>query len=97
MTTRVALVTGGTGGIGTAICKRLAQAGHRVATNYRNEEKARAWQAQMRDAGIEVAIARGDVSTHDEAEAMVRDVESQVGPVDILVNNAGITRDGTFH
>ncbi len=97
MTARVALVTGGTGGIGTAICKRLAQAGHRVATNYRNEEKARAWQAQMRDAGIEVAIARGDVSTHDEAEAMVRDVESQVGPVDILVNNAGITRDGTFH
>ena len=47
MTARVALVTGGTGGIGTAICKKLADNGHKVATNYRNEEKARAWQAQM--------------------------------------------------
>jgi acetoacetyl-CoA reductase len=97
MTARVALVTGGTGGIGTAICRRLAQSGHRVATNYRNEEKARAWQAQMHDAGIEVALARGDVSTPEDAEKMVREVEQQVGPVDILVNNAGITRDTTFH
>ena len=47
MTSRVALVTGGTGGIGTAICKKLADMGHKVATNYRNEEKARAWQAQQ--------------------------------------------------
>lgn len=44
MTRRVALVTGGTGGIGTAIVKRLADMGHKVATNFRNEEKARAWQ-----------------------------------------------------
>jgi acetoacetyl-CoA reductase len=97
MAARVALVTGGTGGIGTAICKRLAQDGYRVATNYRNEEKARAWQAQMRDAGHEVAIAPGDVSTPEDAEAMVREVEKQLGAVDVLVNNAGITRDGTFH
>jgi acetoacetyl-CoA reductase len=97
MTARVALVTGGTGGIGTAICRRLAASGHRVATNYRNEEKAKAWQAQMRDAGHEIAIARGDVSSPEEAEAMVREVEAQLGPVEILVNNAGITRDGTFH
>ena len=97
MTARVALVTGGTGGIGTAICRRLAQSGHRVATNYRNEEKAHAWQSQMRDAGIDVALARGDVSTPEDAEKMVREVERQVGPVDILVNNAGITRDTTFH
>ena len=48
MTTRVALVTGGTGGIGTAICKRLADLGHKVATNYRNEDKARAWEQKMR-------------------------------------------------
>ena len=48
MTSRVALVTGGTGGIGTAIVKRLADMGHKVATNYRNEEKARAWQEQMK-------------------------------------------------
>ena len=97
MTTRVALVTGGTGGIGTAICKRLADMGHKVATNYRNEEKARAWQAQMKADGYDVALAKGDVTSPDEAAAMVKDVEAQLGPIDILVNNAGITRDGTFH
>ena len=47
MTSRVALVTGGTGGIGTAICQRLADQGHRVATNYRDDAKARAWQQAM--------------------------------------------------
>ena len=56
MTTRVALVTGGTGGIGTAICKKLADMGHRVATNYRNEEKAKAWQAQMKADGYDIAL-----------------------------------------
>ena len=97
MSGRVALITGGTGGIGTAIVRRLADNGYRVATNYRNAEKAQAWQAQMREAGYEVAIASGDVSDHEEAEKMVREVEAQLGPIDILINNAGITRDGTFH
>src|SRR3546814_9743644 len=97
MSERVALVTGGTGGIGTAICRRLAASGHRVATNYRNEERARDWQARMKADGFDFALAKGDVSTPEDAEAMVREVEKQLGPVDILVNNAGITRDGTFH
>ncbi|HEY1070827.1 acetoacetyl-CoA reductase [Thermomonas sp.] len=97
MTSRVALVTGGTGGIGTAIVKRLAAMGHRVATNYRNEEKARAWQEKMQAEGVEVTIVKGDVTSPEEAEAMVREVEARLGPIDILVNNAGITRDGTFH
>ena len=97
MTSRVALVTGGTGGIGTAIVKRLADMGHKVATNYRNEERGRAWQAKMKDAGYDVFLAKGDVTSPQEAEAMVREVEATLGPVDILVNNAGITRDGTFH
>ena len=97
MTTRVALVTGGTGGIGTAICKRLADDGHKVATNYRNEEKAKAWQAQMKADGYDFTLVKGDVTSPEEAEAMVREVERKLGPVDILVNNAGITRDGTFH
>ena len=97
MTARVALVTGGTGGIGTAICKRLADMGHRVATNYRNAEKARTWQAQMKAEGYEMTIVPSDVTSPDEAEAMVRTVEETLGPVEILVNNAGITRDGTFH
>ena len=97
MQSRVALVTGGTGGIGTAIVKRMAQMGHKVATNYRDESRARAWQAKMKEAGVEVAIAPGDVSSAEQAEAMVREVERQLGPVDILINNAGITRDSTFH
>ena len=97
MTTRVALVTGGTGGIGTAICKKLADQGHKVATNYRNEEKARAWQAQMKADGYDFTLVKGDVTSPEEAEAMVKELEEKLGPVDILVNNAGITRDGTFH
>ena len=97
MATRVALVTGGTGGIGTAICKRLADQGHKVATNYRNEEKARAWEAHMKADGYEFTLVKGDVTSPEEAAAMVREVEQKLGPVEILVNNAGITRDGTFH
>ena len=97
MTSRVALVTGGTGGIGTAIVKRLAAMGHRVATNYRNQEKARAWQEKMQAEGVDVTIVKGDVTSPEEAEAMVREIEARLGPIDILVNNAGITRDGTFH
>ena len=97
MTARVALVTGGTGGIGSAICKKLADMGHKVATNYRNEEKTQAWLQQMRGQGYEITAVKGDVSSPEEAEALVREVESRLGPVDILVNNAGITRDTTFH
>ncbi len=97
MTSRVALVTGGTGGIGTAIVKRLADMGHQVATNYRNEEKARAWQETMQAGGYDIAIVKGDVTSPTEADAMVREVEGLLGPVEILINNAGITRDGTFH
>ena len=97
MSSRVALVTGGTGGIGTAIVKRLAGMGHKVATNYRNEEKARAWQEKMKADGYDVTIVKGDVTSPQEAEAMVREVEATLGPIDILVNNAGITRDCTFH
>ena len=97
MTARVALVTGGTGGIGSAICKKLADMGHKVATNYRNEEKAKAWQQQMREQGYDIAIVKGDVSSPEEAQTLVQGVQAKLGPVDILVNNAGITRDGTFH
>ena len=97
MTARVALVTGGTGGIGSAICKKLADMGHKVATNYRNEEKTQAWLQQMREQGYEITAVKGDVSSPEEAEALVREVEAKLGPVDILINNAGITRDGTFH
>ncbi|MCC4594652.1 acetoacetyl-CoA reductase [Xanthomonas campestris pv. phormiicola] len=97
MTSRVALVTGGTGGIGTAICERLAAQGHRVASNYRDAAKARAWQQRMRERGHEIAIVAGDVASPEHAQALVQEVERQLGPIEVLINNAGITRDTTFH
>ncbi len=93
---KVALITGGTGGIGAAICLKLAESGARVATNYRNEEKARAWQAEAKKAGHDIAIYQVDVSDFDACQAMVDQVEKDLGPIDILVNNAGITKDGMF-
>ncbi|HET8764362.1 MAG TPA: beta-ketoacyl-ACP reductase [Rhodanobacter sp.] len=97
MTQRTALVTGGTGGIGSAIVRYLAHKGYRVATNYRNAEKAEAWRKAMAADGIEVHMASGDVSDPEACAAMIRTLEADCGPVDILVNNAGITRDATFH
>lgn len=97
MNQRVALVTGGTGGIGTAICRRLAQQGHRVTSNYRDEDKAREWAANMQAEGLDILLVQGDVASPESAQALVREVERRAGPIDILVNNAGITRDSTFH
>ncbi|MCX7513522.1 acetoacetyl-CoA reductase [Frateuria sp. STR12] len=97
MNPRTALVTGGTGGIGSAIVRNLARQGHKVATNYRDATKAEAWRASMAAEGIEVCMVPGDVADPVSAEAMVRAVEQQCGTVEILVNNAGITRDTTFH
>jgi len=97
MQSRIALVTGGTGGIGTAICVRLARMGHRVATNYRDEARARAWQARLKADGVDVAVYPGDVAEVDSAKALVDAVTANLGPLEILINNAGITRDATFH
>ena len=91
-----ALVTGGTGGIGTAICRKLADAGHQVVTNYRNKEKAEAWQQQQKSDGYNFALVAGDVGDYEACQEMISSIENDVGPVDILVNNAGITRDTTF-
>jgi len=93
---KVALVTGGTGGIGAAICLKLAESGAKVATNYRNEEKARAWQAEAKKAGHDIAIYQVDVSDFDACQTLAEQVEKDLGPIDILVNNAGITKDGMF-
>lgn len=93
---KVALVTGGTGGIGAAICLYLAKAGAKVATNYRNQEKAEKWQAEVKEQGFDIKIYQADVSDYDACEKMVADVVSDLGPIDILVNNAGITKDGMF-
>ncbi|MGY3039314.1 acetoacetyl-CoA reductase [Rhodanobacter sp. TND4EL1] len=97
MTQRTALVTGGTGGIGSAIVRHLAKQGHRVASNYRDPDKAEAWRKAMAAEGIEVCLVQGDVTDPEACAAMVRAIEEKCGPVEILVNNAGITRDTTFH
>ena len=97
MTQRTALVTGGTGGIGSAIIRYLARQGHRVATNYRDQTKAEAWREAMNREGIEVLLVSGDVGDPAACETMIEAVNSKLGPVEILVNNAGITRDTTFH
>ena len=90
---RVAIVTGGTRGIGAAISIALKAEGATVIANYRgNAEKARAFATKT---GI--AVAAWDVGDHDATLAACAAIEAEHGPVDIVVNNAGITRDGTLH
>jgi acetoacetyl-CoA reductase len=93
---KVAFVTGGTGGIGAAICLKLADSGARIATNYRNEEKARTWQEEVRAIGYNIMIYQADVSDYDACADVVKKIEADLGPIDILVNNAGVTMDATF-
>jgi len=92
----IALVTGSTGGVGTAICKRLAQEGYHVIANYHNEEKAERWKAQMKTEGLEFTMYQCDVTDYDQVGKMISDVEVNIGGIDVLVNNAGITLDGQF-
>jgi acetoacetyl-CoA reductase len=90
---KVALVTGGTRGIGAAISVALKNAGYKVAANYGgNDEAANKFKAET---GI--AVFKWDVGNFDACTAGIKDVEGALGPVDVLVNNAGITRDGMLH
>ena len=93
---RIALVTGGTSGIGDAICKQLASSGAKVATNYRNKDKAESWLAEARAAGQDFKAYQVDVADFEACAAMVAEIERDLGPIDILVNNAGITKDVTL-
>ncbi|MCZ4281626.1 acetoacetyl-CoA reductase [Kiloniella laminariae] len=90
---RVALVTGGTRGIGAAISLALKNAGYKVAASYAgNDEAAKAFSEANN-----IAVFKWDVGDFDACRAGIETVEQQVGPIDVLVNNAGITRDGTLH
>ncbi len=90
---RVALVTGGTRGIGEAICLMLQKEGYTVVANYGgNEEKARAFSERT---GI--PTYKFDVGSLSACEEAVEKIQADVGPIEVLVNNAGITRDGTMH
>src|SRR5579883_2614218 len=91
--TRVAVVTGGTRGIGGAISKALKHGGYKVAANYSgNDEAAKAFSAET---GI--PVYKFDVGDYDACQKAVAKITQDLGPVDVLVNNAGITRDGTLH
>lgn len=95
MSSRVALVTGGSRGIGRAISLALAEAGHRVAVNYRADvEAAKEVATSIEAAGGEVLLVQGDVSKTADVEAMFDEIEGSFGEVSVLVNNAGIRADG---
>ena len=99
MDKKIALVTGGVGGIGSAICKKLAQQGHFVVANYAIPGTETKYLANMAGAGLNggsTALAFGDVSDYDAMGEMVAGIVREHGPVDVLVNCAGITRDSTF-
>lgn len=91
---RTVLVTGATGGLGTAMCKKLYKEGFKVVGNYHTKEKADNWITQMKGEGFDIKLFYGDVSDFDSAGEMVKNIEAEVGTIDTLVNNAGITRDG---
>lgn len=93
---KVVLITGATGGLGTAMCKKMHDDGYTVIANYRNEEKAREWQKHLHSEGYNIGIYYADVADFDSCGKMIEKIASDVGDVDILVNNAGITKDGAF-
>jgi acetoacetyl-CoA reductase len=94
---RVALVTGGMGGLGEAICIKMAALGYKVVATYSpGNTKRDAWLSSMREKGFEFHAYECDVADYDSASACVAKVVEENGPVDVLVNNAGITRDMTF-
>jgi acetoacetyl-CoA reductase len=90
---RTVLVTGATGGLGTAMCKKLYKDGYNVVGNYFTKEKADKWTTQMKSEGYDIKLFHGDVSDFNSAAKMIKEIETSIGPIDTLVNNAGITRD----
>ncbi|WP_454634845.1 acetoacetyl-CoA reductase [Bradyrhizobium cenepequi] len=90
---RVALVTGGTRGIGAAISKALKAAGYKVAASYASNDGA----AKHFKAGTGIPVFKWDVSSFEACASGVKKVEAEVGPIDVLVNNAGITKDTGFN
>lgn len=101
---RVALVTGGTGGMGTAICERLYKDGYTVVANYRDftsamkwREEAKKWRDDQLKMGFDMKIIEGDISSYESAEKMIKQITEEIGQIDVLVNNAGITRDAALH
>ena len=97
MAKRVALITGGMGGLGETISTKMADAGYKVVVTYSPSNKtSNEWLAQMKSRGYDFSAYPCDVGDFDSCKSCVEKVSREVGLVDILVNNAGITRDVTF-
>lgn len=97
MAQRVAVVTGGMGGLGEAICEKLAKMDFRVVTTYSSSNtKAGQWLKDRKAEGYDFYAIQVDVADYDSCQKAVAKIQADVGPVDVLVNNAGITRDMTF-
>lgn len=97
MTQRIAVVTGGLGGLGLAICQALANAGRKVIAADLPASPERLDEFRARTASLDIETAVVDVADFDACAAFVHEVETRHGTLDILVNNAGITRDGMLH
>lgn len=96
MSKRIAVVTGGMGGIGTAICRELHNQGFQVVAAYsRQQDAAENWKLAQEKEGYSFHIAYADVTDFASCETMAKTIHEQIGPVEILVNNAGITQDVT--
>jgi acetoacetyl-CoA reductase len=97
VTKRIAYVTGGMGGIGTAICQRLYKDGMTVVAGCGPQSpRLERWLAQQAELGFSFIASEGNVADWDSTEAAFEKVKKEVGAIDVLVNNAGITRDGIF-
>jgi len=97
MAQRVAVVTGGMGGLGEAICLKLSGMGDKVIATYSpGNKKSQEWLSQMKKQGHDFSAVEVDVADYESCQRAVKEIEAQGGPVDVLVNNAGITRDMTF-
>jgi acetoacetyl-CoA reductase len=97
MAKRLALVTGGMGGLGATITSKMLEAGFDVVVTYSPQNtQADAWVSDMRARGYAVSAVPVDVAEYDSCAQCVQRVQSEAGPIDILVNNAGITRDHSF-
>ncbi|MGB3616684.1 MAG: acetoacetyl-CoA reductase [Catalinimonas sp.] len=93
---RVALVTGATGGLGTAMCRKLVADGYRAVGTYRDKKKATAWRRAMRKEDVDVNLFACDVADFNAVADAIERVTREVGNIDILINNAGIARDGVL-
>ena len=94
---RIALITGGMGGLGESISTKMSDAGFRVVvTHSPGNKNVAAWNADMKARGYDFHLAAVDVADYESCQACVAKITAEVGPVEILVNNAGITRDMTF-